>query len=143
MYGYSVSHQLILQRRSSFAILDLPMCDLFHAMDILASTSSIWNLCVISIDRYLANRDPIGYRDKVSIGRTAIAIALVWITSACLAFPAILWWYVQNHIFVVSTTCFVIGVVVRRIYTRTRHDASSPTIVYMFCSRRSSRSIYR
>jgi 5-hydroxytryptamine receptor 7 len=27
-------------------LLGLPMCDLFHALDILASTSSIWNLCV-------------------------------------------------------------------------------------------------
>uniref|UniRef100_A0A1I7WJW7 BTB_2 domain-containing protein n=1 Tax=Heterorhabditis bacteriophora TaxID=37862 RepID=A0A1I7WJW7_HETBA len=27
------------------------MCDIFHALDILASTSSIWNLCVISLDR--------------------------------------------------------------------------------------------
>ncbi|KAK0397010.1 hypothetical protein QR680_001941 [Steinernema hermaphroditum] len=47
-------------------ILGLTMCDLFHALDILASTSSIWNLCVISLDRYLAGQDPIGYRDKVS-----------------------------------------------------------------------------
>ncbi|KHJ93646.1 7 transmembrane receptor [Oesophagostomum dentatum] len=68
------------------------MCDLFHAMDILASTSSIWNLCVISLDRYMAGQDPIGYRDKVSKRRILMAICCVWMVSACLSFPAILWW---------------------------------------------------
>ncbi|VDM83719.1 unnamed protein product [Strongylus vulgaris] len=61
-------------------------------MDILASTSSIWNLCVISLDRYMAGQDPIGYRDKVSKRRILMAICCVWMVSACLSFPAILWW---------------------------------------------------
>jgi hypothetical protein len=52
-------------------------------MDILASTSSIWNLCVISLDRYMAGQDPIGYRDKVSKRRITIAIIFVWVMSAC------------------------------------------------------------
>ncbi|KAE9413794.1 hypothetical protein Angca_007017, partial [Angiostrongylus cantonensis] len=73
-------------------ILGLTMCDLFHALDILASTSSIWNLCVISLDRYMAGQDPIGYRDKVSKRRILIAICCVWMVSACLSFPAIIWW---------------------------------------------------
>ncbi|KAK6054659.1 hypothetical protein COOONC_07836 [Cooperia oncophora] len=68
------------------------MCDLFHALDILASTSSIWNLCVISLDRYMAGQDPIGYRDKVSKRRILMAICGVWMMSACLSFPAIIWW---------------------------------------------------
>lgn len=59
------------------------MCDLFHALDILASTSSIWNLCVISLDRYMAGHDPIGYRDRVSKRRIIIAIAFVWVMSLC------------------------------------------------------------
>lgn len=73
-------------------LLGLTMCDLFHALDILASTSSIWNLCVISLDRYMAGQDPIGYRDKVSKRRILMAICCVWMMSACLAFPAIIWW---------------------------------------------------
>ncbi|CEF60245.1 Dopamine receptor 2 [Strongyloides ratti] len=73
-------------------LLGLPMCDLFHAFDILASTSSIWSLCVISLDRYMAGQDPIGYRDKVSKKKILITIGLVWMASACLSFPAIIWW---------------------------------------------------
>jgi hypothetical protein len=64
-------------------LLGLTVCDIFHAMDILASTSSIWNLCVISLDRYMAGKDPIGYRDKVSKRRITIAIIFVWVMSAC------------------------------------------------------------
>lgn len=77
-------------------LLGLTACDLFHAFDVLASTSSIWNLCVISLDRYMAGQvrnnnwfndnlfqDPIGYRDKVSKRRITIAIISVWILSAC------------------------------------------------------------
>jgi len=76
------------------------MCDLFHALDILASTSSIWNLCVISIDRYVAGNDPIGYRDRVSKKRITYAILLVWLMSACLSFPAIIWWrYTSPHLY--------------------------------------------
>ncbi|CAJ0947122.1 unnamed protein product, partial [Mesorhabditis belari] len=73
-------------------ILGLTMCDIFHALDILASTSSIWNLCIISLDRYMAGKDPIGYRDKVSKRRIRIAILFVWIVSAGLSFPAIAFW---------------------------------------------------
>ncbi|KAI6235488.1 G-PROTEIN-RECEP-F1-2 domain-containing protein [Aphelenchoides besseyi] len=73
-------------------LLGMTMCDIFHALDILASTSSIWNLCVISLDRYMAGQDPIGYRDKVSKRRITIAIIFVWVMSACLSFPAIIWW---------------------------------------------------
>ncbi|KAK0397011.1 hypothetical protein QR680_001941 [Steinernema hermaphroditum] len=87
-------------------ILGLTMCDLFHALDILASTSSIWNLCVISLDRYLAGQDPIGYRDKVSNVRITVAICFVWIMSACLSFPAILFWRTYSpHLYTDQYQC--------------------------------------
>lgn len=86
-------------------LFGLMMCDVFHAMDILASTASIWNLCVISLDRffnsfinliilfrYMAGQDPIGYRDKVSKRRILVAILCVWVLSAILSFPGIVWW---------------------------------------------------
>ncbi|CAI5456783.1 unnamed protein product [Caenorhabditis angaria] len=87
-------------------LLGLTMCDFFHAMDILASTASIWNLCVISLDRYMAGQDPIGYRDKVSKRRILIAILLVWVMSAFLSFPAILYWRTTSpHLYLDSRKC--------------------------------------
>uniref|UniRef100_A0A7E4V8R7 G_PROTEIN_RECEP_F1_2 domain-containing protein n=1 Tax=Panagrellus redivivus TaxID=6233 RepID=A0A7E4V8R7_PANRE len=87
-------------------LLGLTMCDLFHALDILASTSSIWNLCVISLDRYMAGQDPIGYRDKVSTHRIMLAIVFVWVISACLSFPAIIWWRQSSpHLYLDQNKC--------------------------------------
>lgn len=60
-----VTWYVILYRKILLSFSGLTTCDIFHALDILASTSSIWNLCVISLDRYMAGQDPIGYRDKV------------------------------------------------------------------------------
>ncbi|CAL2052772.1 unnamed protein product [Caenorhabditis brenneri] len=87
-------------------LFGLPMCDIFHAMDIFASTASIWNLCVISLDRYMAGQDPIGYRDKVSKRRILIAILCVWVLSAILSFPGIIWWRTSSpHLYEDASQC--------------------------------------
>ncbi len=83
---------IFMELSSHVWIFGQDWCDVWHSIDVLASTASILNLSVISLDRYWAITDPIAYPSKMSTGRAFVMIALIWICSAAISFPAILWW---------------------------------------------------
>jgi len=67
-------------------------CDGWHSFDVLASTASILNLCVISLDRYWAIEEPMSYPAKMTDKKAAFLIVIVWLCSSAISFPAIAWW---------------------------------------------------
>ncbi|XP_054257970.1 dopamine receptor 2 [Macrosteles quadrilineatus] len=79
----------VLQHKWYFGI---NWCDVWRSLDVLFSTASILNLCVISLDRYWAITDPFTYPTRMSRRRACLLIAAVWVCSGAISFPAIVWW---------------------------------------------------
>ncbi|XP_033125533.1 dopamine receptor 2-like [Anneissia japonica] len=81
-------------------------CDIWHAMDVFCCTASIFNLCIISFDRYWAITNPISYRSKMTNRVACILIAFVWVCSSAISFPAIVWWRKVDPPFIENNCIF-------------------------------------
>ncbi|XP_077359260.1 muscarinic acetylcholine receptor M1 isoform X2 [Festucalex cinctus] len=68
------------------------ICDLWLAIDYVASNASVMNLLVISFDRYFSVTRPLTYRAKRTTKRAMTMICLAWSISFILWAPAILFW---------------------------------------------------
>ncbi|XP_014357553.2 dopamine D2-like receptor [Papilio machaon] len=66
------------------------VCDVYIAMDVTSSTSSIFNLVAISVDRYIAVTQPIKYAKHKNNRRVWLTILLVWLVSAAIGAPIVL-----------------------------------------------------
>ncbi|XP_055680205.1 alpha-2 adrenergic receptor isoform X2 [Lutzomyia longipalpis] len=67
-------------------------CDIHSAMDVLLCTSSIMNLCLISLDRYWSITKAVEYLKTRTPARAAIMITAVWIMSGLICIPPLLGW---------------------------------------------------
>ncbi|XP_060103240.1 D(1B) dopamine receptor-like [Heteronotia binoei] len=69
-------------------------CRLWVACDIMCSTASILNLCLISLDRYWAIASPFRYQRKMTPRRALATIGLAWALALLLSFlPVQLDWH--------------------------------------------------
>ena len=69
-------------------------CDVWVAFDIMCSTASILNLCVISVDRYWAISSPFRYERKMTPKVAFVMISVAWTLSVLISFiPVQLNWH--------------------------------------------------
>lgn len=69
-------------------------CNIWVAFDIMCSTASILNLCVISVDRYWAISSPFRYERKMTPKVAFIMISVAWTLSVLISFiPVQLNWH--------------------------------------------------
>lgn len=57
------------------------VCTLYYIIDYVITSVSVANMVLISIDRYIAITDPLGYHTKVTKQRVQICVILCWICS--------------------------------------------------------------
>ncbi|ERE79714.1 D(4) dopamine receptor [Cricetulus griseus] len=68
-------------------LLSLRLCDTLMAMDVMLCTASIFNLCAISVDRFVAVTVPLSYNQQGQ--RQLLLIAATWLLSAAVAAPVL------------------------------------------------------
>ncbi|XP_061448572.1 D(1) dopamine receptor-like [Rhineura floridana] len=69
-------------------------CDIWVAFDIMCSTASILNLCIISMDRYWAISSPFRYEQKMTQQVAFVMIGVAWMLSVLISFiPVQMRWH--------------------------------------------------
>ncbi|KAM3872709.1 D(4) dopamine receptor-like [Diretmus argenteus] len=75
--------------------LNMTVCDGLMTMDVMLCTASIFNLCAISIDRFIAVLIPLNYNRKHVDQRQFILLVATWILALAVASPVM---FGINHV---------------------------------------------
>ncbi|XP_055981631.1 5-hydroxytryptamine receptor 2C [Sorex fumeus] len=82
------------------------LCPVWISLDVLFSTASIMHLCAISLDRYVAIRNPIEHSRFNSRTKAIMKIAIVWAISLGISIPIpVIGLRNEEKVFANNTTC--------------------------------------
>ncbi|KAM5226161.1 D(4) dopamine receptor [Hipposideros larvatus] len=70
-------------------LLSPRLCDALMAMDVMLCTASIFNLCAIGVDRFVAVAVPLSYSRQSRGGRQRLLIGATWLLAAAVAAPVL------------------------------------------------------
>lgn len=86
--------------------LPRPLCPVWISLDVLFSTASIMHLCAISLDRYVAVRNPVEHSRFNSRTKAIMKIAIVWAISIGVSVPIpVIGLRDESKVFARNTTC--------------------------------------
>ncbi|XP_042333930.1 5-hydroxytryptamine receptor 6 [Sceloporus undulatus] len=75
-------------------VLDGAFCSVWFSFDVMATSASILNLCVISLDRYLLIISPLKYKLRMTSCRAVLLILATWTLAALVSFlPIKMGWH--------------------------------------------------
>lgn len=72
------------------------LCQMWLSVDYVSSTSSIFNLFILSLDRYWSVRNPLQYMRKRTSKRAALMISIVWCLSCTWIVAIVFWHHIMN-----------------------------------------------
>ncbi|KAG7276843.1 hypothetical protein CRUP_007980 [Coryphaenoides rupestris] len=67
--------------------LNMMLCDALMTMDVMLCTASIFNLCAISVDRFIAVSIPLNYNRKHVDQRQIVLLSATWLLALAVASP--------------------------------------------------------
>ena len=78
-------------------LFQIAVCQIWIGIDYTASTASILNLFILSVDRYWSVTNPLKYLRKRTKKRAVIMISIVWLVSSLWIIPIAGWHHFVNH----------------------------------------------
>ena len=81
------------------------LCNTWLSLDVILSTASVWNLCAIAGDRWLAITKPIWYANRRSPTLAGIALAVAWGIPILLTIPSMVIMSIHQREY--STMCYL------------------------------------
>ncbi|XP_061457233.1 5-hydroxytryptamine receptor 6 [Rhineura floridana] len=94
MVGSVVMPPALLNQLYGRWVLDSAFCSVWFSFDVMCTSASILNLCVISLDRYLLIISPLKYKLRMTSCRAVLLILATWTLAALISFlPIKMGWH--------------------------------------------------